>query len=165
MQQDLKNGIDPAAELNQAFHLAGLRMLADMKLKGEDQCEAIAVIRDFDKVRREEERLYHLEYHDRVNDAMKALIDEAGAKDRSFKPGFAGHDRFDQSSLQVRAERRVRHAHRAAMSLLDQQETRALEAIAVRADEAAFKKTHPSEGQGRREAGKIPLPVRPRSRD
>ncbi len=161
----MQNDIDPISELNQSFHLAGLRMQADMKLKGEDRREAIAIIRDFDKVRGEEERLYHLEYQDRVNGAMKALIDEAGAKDRSFKPGFAGHDRFDQSSLQMRAERRVRHAHRAAMSLLDQQETHALEEIAKRPDEAAFKKTHPSENRGRREAGKIPPPVRRRSRD
>ncbi|MCH9807162.1 MAG: hypothetical protein K0U74_05460 [Alphaproteobacteria bacterium] len=137
MSDTTQGGLDIAKKLRSTFHLAGLRMLAEMGLKGKDQSDALSAILHFDQLRSKEEKTYRAHYDDRVNDAIKRLLNEAGQKDRFFQPGWAQQDKFDKSGLRMRAERQVRFTHKAVLSLFDRQETRTLEEISKRSEDRA----------------------------
>ena len=154
--------LDGPARLKGSFHLAGLRMLAEMGLSGPHQSKALETIRQFDLTRKRAEKDHRENYDDRVMRAMKRMLHEAGQKDKLHRPHWAMHDRFDKDGLRVRAERRVRFAHQSTMDRIDRDETKALEAIARNADRSVDEITKARPQALTRERR---LPSRPRLRD
>ncbi len=134
MPYEIGTGIDPGADLNKSFHLASLRMLADLGLSGAHQSQALEVIRQFQLARDKEETNYRATYDDRVKDSILKLQNRAAGKDDDHKPRWGTADRFNPNALRLQAEREVRFAHQTTLSLLDTQETRELEEIAKQAD-------------------------------
>lgn len=111
-------------EIRQTFNLEKLRLEAAKKLNA-DEWPA------FDKMRQEHEgqrrfakRAYDLEYDERVAMARVRLINKAGAKDRSFKPPWAGDDRFNKDAINRQAHREVRHAYLKDLVRIDREEAR-----------------------------------------
>ena len=123
-----------AKELQQTFHLKGLRKLADYGLTDQYKLDALHVINRYEDARQKEIRDFNLHFKDRVNSEIKVLQNEAGSKTREHNHPWFGKDQFSRSSLELRAERRVRHAHEATLNLLDRQEAYELEAIVERSE-------------------------------
>lgn len=119
-------------DVKKSFELASLRREA-MSLLKPDAWQDYKKLRDrFDGLKRFEERHYRLDYDTRVEVEKTRLIDEAGAKNRGFKPIWSRGDRFNAADIAKRAHRNVCHAHSQEMARLDQQETRAIKSLMQR---------------------------------
>ena len=98
-------------QIQETFRRVSLQREAAHGLKGEDW-ERYREIQDGygQKIARER-AIYSEEYDTRVEAASKALINRAGAKERSFLPRFLGVDRFQKAEIDRQAHRAVRQDH------------------------------------------------------
>lgn len=76
------------------------------------------------EARARENDLYSERYQARVELRLRQLIDEAGARTRTFRPRSAGADRFSPEDLQRQAQRNVRDAHARRLGRIDVYEGR-----------------------------------------
>ncbi|EFO28846.1 conserved hypothetical protein [Roseibium sp. TrichSKD4] len=127
------SGRDISKEMRDSFHLKGLRRLAELGLKGHHKLDALRVINDYEHARQEEKAHFKENYKARVSKAVKRLQAKAGQKAREFNHPFAFLDRFEKGQMILTARKQVRQAHEVTLSLLDRQETRELESIALKA--------------------------------
>lgn len=121
-------------DVKKSFGLASLRREAMAKLNGKDWEDYRKIKTEIDLGRRFEKRDYQLTYKTRVEAERKRLIDQAGAKDRGFKPFWSRNDQFDAATTLRQADRNVRHDHQQRMARYDAHEIKASEALIARAD-------------------------------
>lgn len=104
-----------STELDRTFALASLRA-EGARLSGTDWERFQSVRNRYAEAREEEVRSFNEHYRDRVDLALRKLIDEAGAPNRKLVHRWFGHDRFDAERLEKRAERLVREEHYKVMA-------------------------------------------------
>ena len=123
---------DIASELRLAFGLASMRKAAEL-LKTPDQwASADAIVTRSQRLRETEERLFQERYRTRLEAARRRIVDEAGSRQRSFTPIWAGADRFDAAQTLRQADREVRQAHEGRLGRIDGIESRALTGLLAR---------------------------------
>jgi hypothetical protein len=103
------------------FDLAGLRHEAS-RLTGDAWREYQQIQSRYEKERDRAEQIYATEYDDRVQTALKELIDRAGRKTWLLQPRFGGHDDFHAVRLEFKARAQVENDHFVDLSLFDNAE-------------------------------------------
>jgi len=93
-----------------------------------------------------QEKLYRRDYTTRVERALQARIDKAGAKDLTFKHRVFGSDNFDRGALTRQAHRDVRHDHARRMENLQARETKELDDLVATAKQRQIKEGQKPEG-------------------
>jgi hypothetical protein len=99
-------------ELRHQFDLVSLRREARALRTSEQWGEVQNITKRSNRAQAQEEALYTQRYDTRVEQARKRLIDEAGAKPRHLKPGWASDDHFSPDATLRQARRDVEAAHK-----------------------------------------------------
>ena len=122
-----------ASELRRAFELASMRKAAEMLTAPDHWAEANAIRMRSQRLRETEERLFRQRFATRVEVARRRIIDEAGTRQRSFAPIWAGADRFDAAQTLRQADREVKQAHEQRLALITRLELNATTGLLARA--------------------------------
>lgn len=117
------------ADLKRTFDLASLRQRAKSLTRPADWEKANEITKRYARESNKQEKLYKRDYKTRVEKALEARINKAGAKDRTFKHRLFGSDNFDKSALTRQAHRDVQHDHSRRISQLASRETQELNVL------------------------------------
>ena len=122
-------------DLQLAFDVANLRELM-REVRRLPDAGAAAVWRRADEImtqaeseRREETRIYHLNFAARVEAQKAAIRDEDKAPRRDFEPEGYGGAKFDERMVERQARHRVEFSHQDRLDRLTRDERDALQAL------------------------------------
>lgn len=122
-------------DLKRTFDLASLRQRAKSFSRPADWEKADEITKRYSRETNKQEKLYRRDYKTRVEKALQARIDKAGAKDRTLKHRLFGSDNFDKAALMRQAHRDVQHDHNRRMSQLASRETQELNILVSTAEQ------------------------------
>lgn len=128
--------------LKRVFNLASLRKRAKALLRPADAEKTREIINRYAREANKQEKLYRRDYKSRVEKALQARINKAGAKDLTLKHRLFGSDNFDKAALTRAARRDVQHDHARRMAHLERGETRELDTLVATAEQ---RQAHKSE--------------------
>jgi len=122
-------------DLKRTFDLASLRHRAKSLTRPADWEKASEITKRYSHETSKQTILYRSDYKTRIEKALQARIDKAGAKERTFKHRLFGSDNFDKSALTRQAHRDVQHDHNRRMSQLASSETQELNVLVSTAEQ------------------------------
>ncbi len=122
-------------DLKRTFDLVSFRQRAKSLSRPADLEKMSEITKRYAFEANKQEKLYQRDYKTRVEKALQARIDKAGAKDRSFKHRLFGSDNFDKSALTRQAHRDVQHDHSRRISQLASGETQELDVLVSTAEQ------------------------------
>lgn len=121
--------------VKRVFELATLRKRAQSLSRPADLEKMSEITRRYERETNKQEKLYRRDYKSRVEKALQARIDKAGAKDLTLKHRLFGSDNFDKSALTRAAHRDVQHDHARRMAHLECSETQELDTLVAKAEQ------------------------------
>lgn len=134
-----------AENLKRVFDLASLRKRAKALIRPVDAEKTREIINRYGRERHKKETLYHKDYAARVEKALQARIDKAGANDVTLKHRLFGSDNFNKATLTRVAHRDVQHDHARRMTHLEQRETQELDTLVATTDQRQSKRSEARE--------------------
>ena len=123
-----------SGQVRDTFNKALRQREAAQNLNGEEWAQFRKIRNDCAAQIRGEQRLFELDYQTRFEVARKRRINEAGAKQKTFKPRWLGSDKFDSQAIARQADRDVRHAHAQVIAHLEAKRDEALDALLQRSE-------------------------------
>ncbi|MGJ8629107.1 MAG: hypothetical protein ACSHXB_19270 [Sulfitobacter sp.] len=121
--------------VKRVFNLATMRNRAKGLSRPADLEKLSEITRRYEREANKQEKLYRRDYKSRVEKALQARINKAGAKDLTLKHRLFGSDNFDKAALTRAARRDVQHDHARRMAHLERGETRELDTLVATAEQ------------------------------
>jgi len=122
-------------DLKRTFGLATMRQRVKSLTRPVDLEKANEITKRYAREVNKQEKLYKREYKPRVEKALQARIDKAGAKNLTLKHRLFGSDNFDKSALTRQAHRDVQHDHTRRMAQLETSENQELDTLVATAEQ------------------------------
>ena len=122
-------------DLKRTFGLATMRQRVKSLTRPVDLEKASEITTRYEREVNKQEKLYKRDYKTRVEKALQARIDKAGAKNLTLKHRLFGSDNFDKSALTRQAHRDVQHDHSRRMAQLETSENQELDTLVVTAEQ------------------------------
>jgi hypothetical protein len=94
-----------------------------------DREKAHEITKRYARETNKQEKLYKRDYETRIEKALQARIDKAGAKNLTLKHRLFGSDNFDKAALTRQAHRDVQHDHSRRMAQLETSEAQELNVL------------------------------------
>ncbi len=132
-------------DLKRTFDLASLRQRAKSLTRPVDLEKMSEITKRYSRESSKQDKLYRHTYKTRVEKALQARINKAGAKSLTLKHRLFGSDNFDNVALTRQAHRDVQHDHSRRMSQLAARETQELNVVVSTAEQRDAKKQHLNE--------------------
>ncbi len=129
-------------DLKQTFDLASLRQRGNSLTRPADWGKANEITKRYSRESSKQTKLYNRDFKTRVEKALQARINKAGAKTLTLKHRLFGSDNFDNVALTRQAHRDVKHDHSRRMSQLAARETQELNVVVSTAEQRDAKKQH-----------------------
>lgn len=127
--------------VKRVFELATLRSRAKSLTRPAELEKLSEITRRFEREGNKQEKLYRRDYKTRVETALKARIDKAGAKTLTLKHRLFGSDNFDKEALTRAAHRDVQHDHARRMGQLERRETQEIDTLVATAEQRQSQKS------------------------
>jgi len=115
-------------ELTRTFTLKTLRKEAN-RLTGKDWKQYQSIRNRYAEAREEEIRAFNDEFDTRLEQAKKDLMNKAASPDRKLVHRWFGSDKFDPSTLERQAFRKIHEEHYAVMAKLEAGEIKDTDAL------------------------------------
>lgn len=122
-------------DLKRTFGLATMRQRVKSLTRPVDLEKAHEITKRYAREVNKQEKLYKRDYKARVEKALQARINKAGAKDLTFKHRLFGSDNFDKAALTRQAHLDVQHDHSRRMAQLETSENQELDTLVVTAEQ------------------------------
>ena len=122
-------------DLRRTFSLATMRQRVKSLTRPVDLEKAHEITKRYAREVNKQEKLYKRDYKTRVEKALQARIDKAGAKNLTLKHRLFGSDNFDKAALTRQAHRDVQHDHARRMAQLEIRETQELDTLVATAEQ------------------------------
>ncbi|MCF6317595.1 MAG: hypothetical protein L3J30_15270 [Marinosulfonomonas sp.] len=122
-------------DLKRTFDLASFRQSAKNLTRAADLEKMSEITKRYAFEANKQEKLYKRDYKTRVEKALQARIDKAGAKNLTLKHRLFGSDNFDKSALTRQAHRDVQHDHARRMAQLETSENQELDTLVSTAEQ------------------------------
>ncbi len=103
--------INISKELKHTFDLATLRKKTKGLRTPIDWEKGHKIMNHYKRETQKQSQLYYAQYDARVNQALRRIIDKAGAKNRDFTHRWFGTDNFNKDHLMQQAHRVVQRDH------------------------------------------------------
>lgn len=129
-------------DLKRTFGLATMRQRVKSLTRPVDLEKAHEIIKRYAREVNKQEKFYIRDYKTRIEKALQARIDKAGAKNLTLKHRLFGSDNFDKSALTRQAHRDVQHDHARRISQLASRETHELDTLVSTAEQRDVAKQH-----------------------
>ena len=122
-------------DLKRTFGLATMRQRVKSLTRPVDLEKAHEITKRYAREVNKQEKLYKRDYKTRIEKALQARIDKAGAKNLTLKNRLFGSDNFDKSALTRQAHRDVQHDHARRMAQLETSENQELDTLVSTAEQ------------------------------
>lgn len=116
-------------DLRRAFELASLKREAKFILTPREWKTYQDIVKVHEARRVSEEKAYRNEFDTRVEMARRRIINEAGRKNKDFKPRFLGRDALSKDDINRQAIRDVQHAHHRRLAAIDKMLAREIKCL------------------------------------